>query len=184
MKNLRVARRYAAALMSAAGADSGVDRTAKDLETISAVMAASPDLRRMVGSPVVSPAKKAAVFQEIFGARLSGGTMAFLAMLIHKQREPHLTDIIEQFGALRDEKFGIVTVHVTAAAPLTAVEEKDLHARLERFTKKKVRVRVAVDAAIKGGLVVRIGDTVRDASIRRQLELLRERFLTAGPHAN
>jgi F-type H+-transporting ATPase subunit delta len=184
MKNLRVARRYAAALMAAAGADSAVDRTAKDLETIAAVMAASADLRRMVSSPVVSPAKKAAVFGEIFGARVAGGTMEFLDLLIRKQREPHLGDIIEQFGVLRDEKFGIVTVQVTTAVALTAAEEEDLHARLERYTKKKVRVRIAIDAAIRGGLVVRIGDTVLDASIKRQLELLRERFLTGGTHAN
>jgi F-type H+-transporting ATPase subunit delta len=184
MKNLRVARRYAAALMTASGGDAAVERTAKDLEAIVAVMASSPDFRRMVGSPVVSPAKKTAVFREIFGARVSAGTMEFLVMVIHKQREPHLAEIIEQFGVLRDDRLGIVNVRVTAATALTAAEEKDLLARLERYTKKKVRVHIAVDAAIKGGLVVRIGDTVLDASIRRQLELLRERFVNAGPHAN
>ena len=184
MKNLRVANRYAAALMTAAGGDTAVERTAKDLDTIAAVMSSSPDFRRMVVSPVVSPAKKTAVFREIFGARVSEGTMDFLAMVIHKHREPHLAEIIEQFGVLRDDRLGIVTVEVTSAMALTAAEEKDLLARLERYTKKKVRVRVAVDAAIKGGLVVRIGDTVLDASIRRQLELLRERFLNAGPGAN
>lgn len=184
MKNLRVARRYAAALMAAAETDSTIDRTAKDLEAIAAVMASSADLRRMVTSPVVSSAKKRAVFGEIFGSRIAEGTMGFIELLIRKQREFHLIDIIEQFGVLRDDKFGIVTVDVTSAVALSAAEEKDLHARLERFTGKKVRVRVAVDAAIRGGLIVRIGDTVRDASVTRQLELLRERFLTAGPLSN
>jgi F-type H+-transporting ATPase subunit delta len=50
--------------------------------------------------------------------------------------------------------------------------------------RKKVRVRFAVDMAIKGGLVVRIGDTVLDASVRRQLEILRERFVAGDPHSN
>lgn len=184
MKNLRVARRYAAALMTASGTDAAIDRAAKDLEAVAGVMATSIDLRRMVTSPIVSPAKKTAVFRELFGPRIAEGTMGFIELLIRKQREPHLSDIIEQFGVLRDERFGIVTVGVTVALALTAAEERDLQVRLERFTGKKVRLRVAVDASIKGGLIVRIGDTVRDASIKRQMERLRERFLTGGPLSN
>jgi F-type H+-transporting ATPase subunit delta len=184
MKNLRVARRYAAALMAASGTDAAIERAAKDLDAIAGVMASSAELCRMVASPIVSREKKTSVFREIFGPRIAAGTMGFIELLISKQREPHLIDIIEQFGVLRDERFGIVTVEVTAALALTAAEERGLQARLERFTAKKVRMRVAVDASIKGGLIVRIGDTVRDASIKRQMERLRERFLTGGPLSN
>jgi F-type H+-transporting ATPase subunit delta len=73
---------------------------------------------------------------------------------------------------------------VTSAIEFTPSQRKDLADELERYTRKKVRVRIAVDKAIKGGLVVRIGDTVLDASVRRQLEILRERFLSGGPLTN
>ena len=99
-------------------------------------------------------------------------------------RERHLGEIIEEFEALRDEKYGIVNVDVTSAIEFTPSQRKDLADELERYTRKKVRVRIAVDKAIKGGLVVRIGDTVLDASVRRQLEILRERFLSGGPLTN
>jgi F-type H+-transporting ATPase subunit delta len=170
--------------MAASGTDAAIERAAKDLDAIAGTMASSIDLRRMVASPIVPRAKKTSVFREIFGPRIAAGTMGFIELLINKQREPHLSDIIEQFGVLRDERFGIVAVEVTAALALTTAEERDLQVRLERFTGKKVRMRVAVDASIKGGLIVRIGDTVRDASIKRQMERLRERFLTGGPLLN
>jgi F-type H+-transporting ATPase subunit delta len=73
---------------------------------------------------------------------------------------------------------------VTSAIEFTPSQRKDLADELERYTRKKVRVRIAVDKAIKGGLVVRIGDTVLDASVRRQLEILRERFLSGGSLTN
>jgi F-type H+-transporting ATPase subunit delta len=52
--------------------------------------------------------------------------------------------------------------------------------RLEAYTQKKIRIRTATDPALRGGLMVRIGDTVLDGSVRRQLERLRERFLGGG----
>jgi F-type H+-transporting ATPase subunit delta len=184
MKNLRVARRYAAALMAAAESSRSIDETAKDLRTAAEMLQVSRDLRLMMASPVVPPAKKTAVVHALLAARVSAETMSFFDLLIHKKRERHLGEIIEEFEALRDEKYGIVNVDVTSAIEFTPSQRKDLADELERYTRKKVRVRIAVDKAIKGGLVVRIGDTVLDASVRRQLEILRERFLSGGPLTN
>ena len=57
-------------------------------------------------------------------------------------------------------------------------QEKDLRAQLERITGKKAKLRFVIDKAIRGGLIVRIGDTVFDASVSHQLERMRERFVT------
>jgi F-type H+-transporting ATPase subunit delta len=184
MKNTRVARRYAASLMAAAEAGKTMDRTAKDLAAVAGVLRSSRDLRLMVASPVVPAPKKSAVFRAVFGGMVAKETLSFLDFLLAKKREQHLAGIIEEFDALRDEKLGIVNVDVTSAVEFTPSQQEDLTNELERYTRKKVRVRIAVDRAIKGGLVVRIGDTVLDASIRRQLEVLRERFLTGGPLSN
>ena len=107
--------------------------------------------------------------------------MDFIDLVIAKQREQHLPEIVEQFGILRDGKMGIVSIDVTSAVEFTPSQHTDLASELERYTKKKVRIRVTVDRAIRAGLVVRIGDTVLDASMRRQLELLKARFLEGGP---
>ena len=85
---------------------------------------------------------------------------------------------------LHDAKMGIANVDVTTAVELTAQQQKSLQKELEQRTGKSVRLRVAIDASIRGGLVVRIGDTVLDASLTHQLERLRERFArgAALPH--
>jgi F-type H+-transporting ATPase subunit delta len=184
MKNMRVARRYAGALMEAAEAAGAIDGTAADLETIASTLRGSRELRLLAQSPVVSPARKAAVFRAIFAARIGRGTMDFIDLVITKQREEHLLEIAEQFGLLRDEKMGILSIDVTSAVEITPSQHTDLASELERSTKKKVRIRMTVDRAIKAGLIVRIGDTVLDASMRRQLELLRARFFEGGPSTN
>jgi F-type H+-transporting ATPase subunit delta len=182
MKNTRVARRYAAALMSASVERNALAETTKDLELIAGVLKTSREFRLLMTSPIVSVRKKTEIVKEGLGRHIGPGTLAFVTMLIAKRREQVLSDIIEAFGALHDQRLGIVNVDVKTAVEFTSAQEKDLLAGLERYTKKKVRIRFGLDSAIKGGLVIRIGDTVLDASVRRQLELLRARFVTGDVH--
>jgi len=184
MTNVRVARRYALALMDAAEGKQSIEEVTQDLATIGAVLRASREFRTFLSSPIVSPKKKWAVLTEMFGTRVGRDAMDFMELLVTKSREAVLADAIEQFNALRDEKLGIVNVSVTTAIAVTAQQERTLQHQLEDYTRKKVRVRWSLDAAIKGGLLVRIGDTVLDASIRHQLELLAERFLEGDPLTN
>ena len=177
MKNVRVARRYAMALMMAADQAKSIDRTAKDLESIAGVLSSSRELRLMLTSPVVTAQKKSSVFKEIFGSRLHPTTLEFIDLLIEKHREGHVPDVIAQFNVLRDERMGIVTVGVTSAVEFTAPQEKSLQSSLERYTGKKVRVHLSVDGAIRGGLLVQIGDTVLDASVTHHLEVLKTKFV-------
>jgi F-type H+-transporting ATPase subunit delta len=180
MKNTRVARRYAHALISSSTSDTSVDTLSRDLDLIGGTLAASRELRLLVASPVVKPEKKGAIFAALFGKSIGKETQAFLDLLIEKQREEHLPAIITEFNALCDLRRGIVNVHVVSAADLPSAQKQSLQKELGRITGKHVRLSTAVDAALRGGLVVRVGDTVLDASIRRQLEILRERFLAGG----
>ncbi len=184
MKNIRVAKRYAQALMSVAEDLKLVDETARDLETIDALLKTSKELRLLVASPIVSVKKKEEIFDALFTPRVGASTRSFLNLMVSKKRESVLPEIIEQFNTLRDEKLGIVTVEVKSAIEFTAPQEQSLQSQLEQYTKKKVRVRFSLDSQIKGGLMVKIGDTVLDASIRRQLERLRERFVAGDALSN
>jgi F-type H+-transporting ATPase subunit delta len=184
MKNLRVAHRYAVALMSAAESVNALEGVATDCELIAGTIRSSRELRLLLASPLVQAAKKTAVLHALFETKVSRLTLRFLDLITAKSREGHLTGIIDQFASLRDVRLGIVSVDVTSAVEFTPAQESGMVSALERYTRKKVRVRVTLDKAIKGGLVVRIGDTVLDASIRRQLEILRERFRAGGPQSN
>lgn len=174
MKNVRVARRYAMALMAAAEQQKNIDGTAKDLGIVAKILQDSRELRLCVASPVISPAKKRAVFSDLLATRVGKETLRFINLLISKSREGILLDLIEQYKELHDEKLGIVNVSVRTVIELNYAQEKDLRSQLERMTGKKVRLQTIIDKTIKGGLVIRIADTVLDASVTHQLDRVRE----------
>ncbi len=176
MKNPRVARRYAHALIEVAGEQRSVDTVADDLTMIGRTLTGSRELRLLLASPVVPDRKKSEILKALFGSRIHAVTSGFIDLLVRRHREDVLQDMIDQYLALRDELRGIMTIDVTSVAPLEQKQEKALAGELGKRTGKTVRLRVTEDASIKGGLVVKIGDTVLDASVRRQLERLRERF--------
>jgi F-type H+-transporting ATPase subunit delta len=186
MKNQRVARRYAVALMEVTEEVKAVDSAALDLAMVGATIRGSRELQLLLASPVIPTVRKKRALKEIFGTRVGVLTMQILELLTTKGREGILPEVIEEFALLRDERAGVVTAEVTSAVDATKEQEEALRRRLEGSTGKTVRLRWRKDPAIRGGLVVRVGDTVLDASIRRQLERLRERLLfgdAAGTHA-
>jgi F-type H+-transporting ATPase subunit delta len=167
-------------LIGSAASEKSVDALWRDLDLIRGTLASSRELRLLVASPVVKPGKKGDIFSALFGKTIGRETQAFLDLLLEKQREEHLPAIITEFNALCDLRRGIVNVHVISAAEISPAQKNVLQNELGRITGKEIRLSTAVDATLRGGLVVRIGDTVLDASIRRQLEILRERFLAGG----
>lgn len=180
MRNQRVSRRYAQALMAIAAEQKSVDAVAADLASIGATLAASRDLQLLVASPVIQEGKKLSIFRELWEPRVGRVTMAFLSLLVTKRRETILPGVIEEYLALRDAAQGVLVAEVQTAVQMTGEQEAALVKRLETYTKKKIRMQKSTDPAIRGGMVVRIGDTVLDGSVRRQLERLRERFLEGG----
>jgi F-type H+-transporting ATPase subunit delta len=171
MKNVRVARRYAMALMTAAEQQKNIEGVAKDLNLIGKTLRESREFLLFVASPIVSPGKKRTVFNEVFGKQVGKETLRFVNLLISKSREAILPDLVEQFKELHDEKLGIVNVEVRTAVELHYAQEKDLRVQVERITGKKARLLFVIDKAIKGGLIV------LDASVSRQLERMREKLI-------
>lgn len=176
MKNPRVARRYARALMTVAEERDAVDSTSESMAMIGRALGSSRELRLLLASPIVPESKKASIVRELFQERAGELAMAFVDLLVRKHREVHLAEVINQFQALHDELRNIVTIEVTSAVALKPGQEKTLKAGLERRTGKSVRLRLAGDPGIMGGLVIKIGDTVLDASVTHQLARLREQF--------
>ena len=176
MTHSRVARRYAAALMAASETDKVADAVVQDLQMIAATLRESRDLRLLVASPIIRGGKKTSVFKALFASRVNLLTMAFIELLIAKQRERILEETIVQYIKLRDIQMGIVNIAVVSAVELTKNQEDALRGQLERYTNMKVRLDLSLNPGIMGGIVVRVGDTVLDASVKHQLEMLGERF--------
>jgi F-type H+-transporting ATPase subunit delta len=184
MAHFRVARRYARALLTLAEEQKKLERIGSDVEKISALVRASRDLELFLQNPTIMKDKKTRALREIFSKTVDSTTLHFLLLLVAKGRENILMPIIGQFRLLVDEKMGIVRAEVTSAVALTEQQEKGLVNRLEGFTGKKVQVQYSLDRSLQGGFLARIGDTVFDASIRHQLELLRKKFIADGSVGN
>jgi F-type H+-transporting ATPase subunit delta len=176
MSAYRVARRYAEAAIGLAGEQKQGERLAGDLELIQKTMRESAEMQGFLKSPVISKDKKRAVLESLFKSKVGPLAFDFLNLLVEKGREDVLDAILVEFFKMRDEELGIMTLDLRAAVELTADQQKVIAKRFEEMTRKKIRIVFSVDKQLKGGFVARVGDTVYDGSITRQLELLRKRF--------
>ena len=182
MTPTRLARRYAEALMGAAEDEKQVPAVAADLRQLDTLIAQSRDLRRFLQSPAIKKEKKQEVLRTLFEGKVHPLTARFMNLLAEKGREEVFSLIIREFFRLEDERNGVVEVELRAASPLTADQSTELLRRFESLSKKKVRIALKADPSLRGGFVARLGDTVYDGSVRRQLEILRERFARVAPN--
>ncbi len=179
------ARRYALALTQEAAQTGQADAVDADVVLLGETLDGSRELRLLFESPVVPRGKKENVLRALFTDRVSPLTMRFLGLLVSKQREALIPDVVEAVRQLRDSASGTVEARVRTAKPLTDAERDALKASLAARTGAPVRMRVEVQPALIGGLVVRIGDVVYDRSVRHQLDVLREQLTrSAGVTTN
>jgi F-type H+-transporting ATPase subunit delta len=176
MRDLRIANRYAEALMKTAEETHVLKNVSDDLSMIQRSIKESHDFMLLLKSPIVKKEKKRQIFEAAFGKSVQPLTLQFLFLLSEKNREDVLLSIIEAFFRLQDEVLGIVNVQVTSASELSAQQKTQLTSCFEEYSKKKVRIEVNLDKKLIGGFVASIGDTMFDGSVKRQLELLRSRF--------
>ena len=177
MSEFRAAYRYALALLGVAEEMKKLDAVSKDLETIERLTKDSREFFLFLKSPIVNSEKKKRMLADILLGKVSDVTMKFVVLLAAKGREGLLPEIIEQFYKLRDERLGILNVTARTAVVFKPEQEKQLINKLEAATKKKVHLSYVIDPSLKGGFAVQHDDTVWDASVLHQLELLRERFV-------
>jgi len=176
MANIRAAKRYAEAIISGAEEKNLLTRVNADMELLGRMIRESRELVVFLDSPVVKKDKKSAILREMFGASIHELTMSFILLLVERERENILKEIITQFFVLRDERLGIVPVEIRAAEELSKDQHEKIQKRFEGITQKKVRLAFSIDKQLKGGFLARVGDTVFDGTVKRQLELLRTRF--------
>jgi len=173
MSNLRVANRYAAALMQLTNEQKKPETVAGDLLTMKELVDGSRELQLVLASPVMKKDKKKEILKEVCKKKIGKLVQEYLDVIVTKGRENILHDILKQYSILRDVELGVVRVQVKTSVDFSSKQEKDLKKQLEVMTKKKIEIAFSVDKSIKGGFVARVGDTVLDGSVKRQLELLK-----------
>ncbi|HUB80432.1 MAG TPA: ATP synthase F1 subunit delta [Bryobacteraceae bacterium] len=175
-----VATRYAHALADVVTAGDSPLRPADaiaQLRSFEAALKASPALTNALTTPAVPIARKRAVVGRI-GHVLELGqiTRNFLYVLVDHRRITLLSQVIETLELTVEERLGFGRAEVSSAAELSHEQQTALLAKLEQVTGKRLRARYAVDDALIGGVVARIGSTVYDGSVRGRLNGLRHQM--------
>ena len=176
---MSVAATYAEALYEAAEAQSAVDQVRSELTELAGAMADGTELREAMLNPELPDAAKRAALLEIMeGAHPV--TTGFAQVLVERGRIAEIGDMAIAYGQRVDTAEGRVVVTAVTAVPLTPELRESIRAKVQAQTGRDAELEERVDPSIIGGLVLRVGDVVVDASLRTRLEEMR-RSLESAP---
>lgn len=173
----KAARRYATALLETSKEQKVVEETLKDILFIKSTIDSSKELLLFLRSPVIKPSDKEAALQTIFAKSVNKLTSEFILLVSTKERSSILAEIAQAFVNQYNEYAGIIEVEVRTANALDDTQISQLKKVLEKSTSKKVEMDVKEQTELKGGLLVKIQDTVIDGTVKHKLEQLEQMFL-------
>ncbi len=169
-----VGSRYAQALFDLASEQNEVAVVEADLKSLKAALADSRDLRVLLGSPTFSAEDKAKGLVGIGAeAKFNMTTLKFLGLLASNGRAAALSEVIEAFARLSAAARGAVSAEVVTAVPLSADQAKGVQAALRQALGKDPEITTRVDPALLGGIKVKVGSRLFDASLRSKLDSLK-----------
>ncbi|MGE0061289.1 MAG: F0F1 ATP synthase subunit delta [Xanthobacteraceae bacterium] len=170
-----MAGRYATALFELALEEKAVDQVRKDLDSFDALVAGSPDLERLVRSPVFGADEQAKALAAVLDkAGIKGLAAKFLQVIARNRRLFAVRGMIRAFRALVAKHRGEVTAEVTVAEKLSDANLDALKGAIKNVTGgKDIDFSVNVDPAIIGGLIVKVGSRMVDTSLRTKLNAIK-----------
>jgi F-type H+-transporting ATPase subunit delta len=169
-----MAGRYAAALFELAKEQEQLDQVEREVIAFQRLLEASPELIRLVRSPVIAAEAQARALAAILAKiGMTGLTGNFLRLLVRNRRLFAVADTLRAFRALLARERGEVSADVASAHPLSAEQTQVLSDSLKASIGKQVQIRTRVDPNLLGGLVVKVGSRMIDSSLRTKLNNLK-----------
>jgi F-type H+-transporting ATPase subunit delta len=172
-------KRYAEAAFQLASRDGTLDAWAEGLDFAAKVIA-DPGVAAAVANPARPYADRVGLLDQLLTGHAPDGVVRLAGLLAERARTDRLPAIAAEFRKLLNAERGIVEALVTSASPLTTDETDAVRAWVARTTSKTVALTTTVDESLIGGLMVRVGDTLLDASVKGRLERLRTDLLTGA----
>ena len=175
MKNLKVARRYAKALLIIGKEDDEAETYKEELDRFSDLITSEKELEQAITNPLYDVGGRKKVLQAVIDkVNISKVMASFLLLLFDKGRFGFLNDINEFYKKLADELKGVVRASLVSATELSSETGEKIRTTLSKKTGKDIILEVEQDSSLIGGIVSRIGDLVLDGSIKTQLLNMRE----------
>lgn len=176
MRQDTIARNYAEALLALATKAENREGFGAMIRDVANAMQQDATLWRFLESPRISADAKNKILSKAFGDRVPRVFLRFLQVLVGNRRQMLIPEVATEYASLLDEALGRVHADVTVATASGAVEADAVAQRLSTILGKQVVPHINVNPSILGGVVVKVGDTVMDGSVRRRLERLAQRM--------
>jgi len=177
LSNWRLSKRYAKALFSLGREGDSFNKHGQELEEFASFYRENAEFRQAVTNPVFSMEDRKKLLQAVLN--LSDFSVLignFLRLLLEKNRIGSIEAITAHYSRLIDEASNIAHAEIVTSRPLKQRTLDDVVRSFEGLTSKKIKPHVRENPEIIGGVIVKIGDTIFDGSVRNQIEGLKESF--------
>ncbi len=169
-----ISRRYARAFFEIAVEEKQIEPFYNELSQFASIISGNKSLKDFLANPIFEQTIKKGVVDNIISKlKLSSMTVSFLRLLVDKKRIDILEDIVTCYRQLMDEALRKIRVNVKTAFPLSEELRSSISSGLEKAMGKKVEMTVEEDSTLLGGVVIGVGDTLYDGSIKNQLNNMR-----------
>ena len=172
---------YAQSLLELAGERKQEEPVGQELDALRQIVDENPSFREVLTNPSVSIDERARLLGSVFRNNVSELVFNTLGVLNQKNRLGLIGQIAQGYSDLLDEKLGKVEVDLTVAQKLSPEQLEQARQRIGQALGREAVVYQYVDENVLGGVVMRVGDKLIDASVRYQLQAMKEQLLAAAP---
>lgn len=176
---IEVAYKYARALVRTASDKDKLEAVEGQLKALKEIMEKAPEFQSMLASPTMDKDKKKEITGKVFADKGEEELLSFISLLIDKDRQDRLTDIVNLAIELAGRERNIIRAYVYTVEKLGGDEEALLAEKLSKVLNKKVVIENRIDRDLLGGAVVKVGDLLLDGSIKGKLDVLKDMMNSA-----
>jgi len=177
MKNQVLVKKYAQGLVQAVKDEPEFESVREDVRRFLDIYAGHAELRKALTSPFINAGNRVRILENVLaGIAAREKTARFLSLLLEHKRLDLLGDISDHLTEAWNEKLGILTFEVASVVPLTDAQKTSLREMIEAAEKKPVNLVFKIDPGIIGGLALKKGHIVYDASIQGNLNQMKEQI--------
>lgn len=172
---------YTEALMSLAQSKNITEEIGENTRSILSLLAESSELKAFLENPFVKAEEKKAVLRQVVGEQINHYLLNFLLLLIDRGRIVFIEGICQKYLELLRKLNNIVLAEVTSAVGLSEEEQNRISAKIQQLTgAASVEIQTKIDPEIIGGVIIKVGSQVYDASLRGQLRRISFSLLNAA----
>lgn len=171
-----IANRYAEALFELSEEENITKEIYNELNNVVNIVKNNKDLDNVLKSPLVAKAEKVQLIETLFNTKINNNLKNFLKILVEKGRISSLKSIELTFKELLNDKHNIIEGTVISAIALTDEKVKELEEKLSKKYNKNVTLENKVDESILGGVLVRLGNTQIDGSVKTRLDNIKDQL--------